>query len=74
MITTMAAISGEQLVTLVIWLLIAGTIFWLLSWLIDYVNPAEPFKKIARVVIAIIAVILCINALLGLIGKSFIAW
>jgi hypothetical protein len=42
--------------------------------LIGYIGLPEPFNKIARALIAIVAAIFLINALLGLIGKSFISW
>lgn len=69
-----AAISGQALVNAVIWVLIAGLIFWLLNWLISYVGVSEPFNKIAKVIIAIVAVVMLINALLTVAGKPFINW
>jgi uncharacterized membrane protein len=69
-----AAISGQSLVNAVIWVLIAGLIFWLLNWLISYVGVPEPFNKIAKVIIAIVAVVMLINALLTVAGKPFINW
>ncbi len=63
-----AAISGNDLVEFVIMLLVAGLIFWLLTWLIGYIGVAEPFAKIAKAVVAIVAVLFVINALLSLTG------
>ena len=75
MITSLlGAISGSTIVNVVIWLLVAGVIFWLLNWLIDYVGVPEPFHKVAKVVIAIVAVLLIINALLSLAGRPLVAW
>lgn len=75
MITSLfAAISGSTIVNVVIWLLVAGVIFWLLNWLIDYVGVPEPFHKVAKVVIAIVAVLLIVNALLALAGRPLVAW
>ena len=31
--------------------------FWLLYWLVNYINPPEPFKKVATVVLAVLAVL-----------------
>lgn len=73
-LTVLLAITGESLLTFVIWIVIAGIIYWLLTWLIDKVAIPEPFSKVAKVVIAVVAVIFLINALLGLVGKAFIAW
>lgn len=60
----------SQLVHIVIYLLIIGGVFWLLWWLIGYINPPEPFNKIIRVIIVVVAVIFCINLLLGLAGGT----
>jgi len=70
----LAAIQGADLIKVVVWILIAGLIFWLVTWLIDYCAVVEPFNKIAKVVAAIIAVIILINALLVLVGRPFITF
>ena len=70
----LAAISGSTLVNAVIWVIVAGVIFGLLFWLIDYVKVPEPFNRIAKVICAIVAVILLINALLTVVGKPFITF
>lgn len=62
--------SIEALVHIVIYLLIVGGICWLLWWLIGYIGLPEPFNKIARVIIAVVAVLLCINLLLSLGGGT----
>ncbi len=41
-------ISLEGIARVIIFLIIAGGIFWLLFWLIDYVGIPEPFHKFAR--------------------------
>lgn len=69
-----AAISGSALVSAVIWLIIVALIFWLLWWLVGYINPPEPFAKILRVILAILAVLFLINALLSMAGHPIIAW
>jgi hypothetical protein len=70
----MLAVSGKALIDLFIMLIVVGLICWILWWLIGYIGLPEPFNKIARALIAIVAAIFLINALLGLIGKSFISW
>ncbi len=67
-----AAISGSDLVTFVIWLVVAGLIFFLLNWLIDYCKVAEPFNRVLKVVIAVAAVLVVINALLALTGNPVV--
>lgn len=70
--TLFLAITGSALLTFFIWIVIAGIIYWLLSWLLGQIGLPEPFGKIARIVLAIVAVIVVINALLTLVGKPFI--
>ena len=61
-------ISIGMAVTIIIYLIVAGLIFWLLFWLLDYVSLPEPFNKIARVVLVILAVFVVIGILLSLAG------
>ena len=61
-------ISLTTVVYVVLVLLVGGLIFWLLNWLIGYLGVPEPFNKVARVVLAILAVVVCIAALLSLLG------
>lgn len=70
----LALVSGEAVVSALIWLVVMGLIFWLLWWLLNYIGLPEPFAKVARVILALAAVILLINVLLSLVGRSFIAW
>lgn len=69
-----AAISGNALIMCVIWLLIAAVVFWLLNWLVAQVGIGEPFAKVIKVVLAIVAVLICINALLTLVGRPLIVF
>lgn len=61
-------ISLESLVWVVLYLIIGGLIFYLLHWLIGYVGLPEPFNKVARIVLAIAAVVVIIMVLLGLVS------
>lgn len=61
-------ISISAAVTTIVYLIVAGLIFWLLWWLISYVGPPEPFRKIANVILAILAVLVVIGILLSLVG------
>jgi hypothetical protein len=67
-------LSIEQVVMTVIYLLVAGAIFWLLNWLIDYVGLQEPFRKFAKVFLAVCAVLILISLLLGFLGHPIIRW
>jgi hypothetical protein len=64
----MISLSGA--VTVIIYLVVAGLIFWLLWWLVGYTNPPEPFKKIASVILAILAVLVIIGILLSLVNNQ----
>lgn len=61
-------ISISAAVYVIVYLLVAGLIFWLLWFLISYIAPPEPFRKIANVVLMILAVMVVIGILLSLIG------
>lgn len=69
-----AAISGENLVNALIWLVIGGAIYGLLLWLIGKAPLPEPFKPYCIFFAALIAVVFLINALLTVVGKPFISW
>lgn len=69
-----AAISGMVLVEAIITIVVVGIVFWLLWWLIGYCGIPEPFNKVARVFLAIAAVLFLINLLLSLVGMPIITW
>lgn len=64
-----AALSLDGLLSFVIYLVIVGLIFWCIWWFLGYVGVPEPFNKVIRVVIGLVALIIVINLLLGLIGS-----
>lgn len=68
----LAQINGDAVVHGLIWLVVVGLIFWLLWWLISYIGLPEPFAKVARVILAVAAVIICINFLLALAGHPLV--
>ena len=70
----LAALSAQALLRSVIWVLIIALICWLLWWLIDFIGIPEPFRKVARVIVAVAGVVLLINTLLGLVGSAFITF
>jgi hypothetical protein len=61
-------ISLEGLIRLVVYLIAAGLICYLLWWLIEFVNPPEPFRKVATVLVAVVAVVAAVSALLWFAG------
>ncbi len=68
------AIEGSAIVTMFIWIVVVALICWLLWWLIGYMGLPQPFDKVLRVIVAVIAVIFLINAILTPVGKPFIQW
>ena len=67
-------ISGAALINIVVYLVIVGLIFWLIWWFLGYVGLPEPFNKVARVVVGLVAVIILINLLMGLTGTPLFKW
>lgn len=65
-------IAGSTLLTLLVTIVVAGLIFWLLWYFLDVCGPPEPFNKVARIVVALVAVIFLINVLMGMAGTPLI--
>ncbi len=56
------------LAMLVVYVIVGGLIFGLLWWLIGYCGLPEPFNKVARVLIAVVAVVFLIMVLLSVVN------
>lgn len=67
-------ISGEMLVSVLIYLIIWGLILWVLWWGIGKIGLPEPFGKIATVVLVVLTVLVLLNLLLGFVGTPLIRW
>ena len=67
-------ISGAALLSILVYLVIGGLVFYLLWWFIGYIGLPEPFNKVARVIIGLAALIFLINLLLGLTGTPLFRW
>lgn len=63
-------VSGSALLSLLIGVIVVGLIFYLLWWLIGYCGLPEPFNKVARVILAVVAVLFLINVLLQVAGMT----
>lgn len=70
----LAQISGDAVIQSLLYLIVIGVVFGLLWWLIGYCSLPAPFDKVARVVLAIAAVIILINILLGMVGHPLFRW
>jgi uncharacterized membrane protein YgaE (UPF0421/DUF939 family) len=64
----LAALSEQEMMRIVIRIIIVGVVAGLLWWLADFCTPPIPpiFNKVAKIIIAILAVVYLINLLLGL--------
>jgi hypothetical protein len=58
----------SALLSLVVYILVLGLIVWLLLYVLDQFPLPEPFHRVARVVIVVIAVLFLIVLLLDLVG------
>ena len=67
-------IGIESLVSLVMYVVVVGLIFWLLHWLVNYLNPPEPFKKVATVILVVFGVLILIGILMSLMGTPLVRW
>jgi hypothetical protein len=67
-------ISSTGLLSLLVTLVLAGLIFWLVWWFINYIALPEPFNKVARVLIGLAALVFLIDLLLGLSGHPIFRW
>ena len=63
-------ISLTGAIHVVVLLIVAGLIFGLLWWLVDYCGIPEPFHKVAKVVLAVLAVFVIIGILLSLVSDT----
>ena len=67
-------ISSSGILSLLVTLVLAGLIFWLVWWFINYIALPEPFNKVARVLIGLAALVFLIDLLLGLSGHPIFRW
>lgn len=60
----------ESLVSLLILVLVVGLVVWLALWAISELGVPDPFSRIARVLIVVIACLIVIFAALPMAGVS----
>jgi hypothetical protein len=61
-------IGMDGLLGFLVYIIIIGLIFYAIWWFIGYVGVPEPFNKVIRVVVGLVALLIVINLLLGLAG------
>ena len=57
-------LNMDSLLQALIYIVIVGAIFWLIWWFIGYVGVPEPFNKVIRIVVGLIALVVLIQFLL----------
>ena len=60
----------QSLIYLIVYLIVIGLVFWLLTYLIDIVPLPEPFNRVAKIALMVVAVLIVIFLLLGLVGEA----
>lgn len=64
--------SIDALLSVVVYLVVVGLIFWAIWWFIGQVGVPEPFNKIIRVIVGLVALIFVITLLLSLLGHPLV--
>lgn len=67
-------ISGETLISVLIYLVIWGLVLYVLWWGLGKLGLPEPFGKIATVVLVLLTVVVLLNLLFGFAGPPLISW
>lgn len=60
--------SIESLVSALIYLVVIGLIFYCVWWFVGWIGLPEPFGKVVRVIIGLVALLILIYFLLGFLG------
>ncbi len=58
------------MIPLLIQLIVVGLVCYLLWWFIGYIGLPAPFDKVARIIVALVAVIFLLNLVMGLGGSN----
>lgn len=64
--------NPQEMMRFVLYIIVIGLVLWLLWWLIGYAALPEPFAKVAKIILAVVAVFFLINLLLSLIGSPLV--
>lgn len=66
--------DASLLMGVLIQIIVIGAVCGILWWLLGYLGLPEPFAKVGRGVIAVVAAFFLINLLLGLSGSPIVKW
>lgn len=70
----LALASSEALINTMFFMIRVGLVFWLLFWLIGFVELPEPFSKVCKVILAVAAVLVLINIIMSMVGHPIYRW
>lgn len=57
-----------DLISLLVYVIVIGLVFYLLYWLLGQIPLPAPFKTVALVILALLAVLILLGALTGHVG------
>lgn len=60
----------SALISLIVYLIIAGVIYWAVTTILGLIPLPEPIRTVINVVLVVILVLIVVYALLGLIGMA----
>ena len=63
-----------DLISLLVTVIVLGLVFYLLYWLVGQVPMPEPFKVVATVLLALVAVIILLSILFGGVNVPVFRW
>lgn len=69
-----AAIAASGLLGLLIQLVVAGLIFYLIVWFVNWLALPAPFGKILQALVGLAAIVFLVNLLMSVGGRGFIVW
>lgn len=58
----------SALISLIIWLLVVGILYWLLIYVLDAIPIPDPANRIIKIVAAVVLALVILLALLDLLG------
>lgn len=59
------------LITLVVYLLVLGLLYWLADYLLGVFPLPDPLGRIARAIVIVVLVLILISILLGVLGQGY---
>ena len=65
-------ITVASVVSLLVYIVVVGLIFWLLWWALEKIAPPQPFLKIGEVILIVASVLFMLNLLLGFAGHPIV--